>query len=76
MAENDKDALRRVQEYRKYVLLYEALDKQIDDLIMAHGGGTENMPREALINYKNLARRRDEIENEMRTLEQELKLDE
>ena len=41
MAEYDRDAIHQVQQYRKVVLVYEALDKEIDKLIMANGGHTE-----------------------------------
>lgn len=76
MAEEERGALHRVQEYRKIVLLYEALDQQIDELIMAHGGHADKMPSEALVRYRDLARRRDDLQNEMRALELELNLDE
>jgi hypothetical protein len=75
MAENDISALHKVQKYRKLVLVYEALDEEIDKLIMANGGFTENMSSEALQKYRELARKRDDVENEMRTLEQELEID-
>jgi hypothetical protein len=57
------------------VLLYEALDEEIDSLIMANGGGTEHMAEPDLARYRELARKRDEVLNEMRILEQELRLD-
>jgi hypothetical protein len=72
MPEPDKEMLRRVQEYRKLVLIYEALDSQIDALIMAHGGASEKMPEDVRARYKELARKRDDIQNEMRLLEQQL----
>jgi hypothetical protein len=76
MPDDDRDALRRVQEYRKLVLLYEALDKQIDDLIMANGGLAENMSALDLARYRKLARQRDEVQNDMRALEQDLQMGE
>jgi hypothetical protein len=76
MSENERSALHRVQQYRKIVLLYEALDKEIDDLIMAHGGFADKMPPEALERYRGLARRRDDLQNEMRAMEHELNIDE
>jgi len=75
MPDDERDALHRVQEYRKVVLLYEALDKQIDDLIMTYGGFMEKMPPEALVRYRELARRRDDVQNDMRALELELQID-
>ncbi len=75
MGENDSDLLQQVQYYRKVVLMYEALDEQIDALIMAHGGTSDQMPWEDLRRYRDLARQRDELLNEMRTLEQQLLTD-
>ncbi len=75
MGENDSDLLQQVQYYRKVVLMYEALDEEIDALIMAHGGTSDKMPWEDLRRYRDLARQRDELLNEMRTLEQQLLTD-
>lgn len=72
MGDNDSELVQQVQHYRKVVLLYEALDKQIDELIMAHGGASENMLPEDHDRYREMARERDELLNEMRRLEQEL----
>ena len=69
MAEQNDD-LHQVQKYRKLVLLYEALNSQIDALLMQHGGVTENMPPESIAQYRKLARQRDDVQNEMRELEQ------
>lgn len=71
----DNDILQQVQYYRKVVLMYEALDEEIDSLIMAHGGMSEKMPSEDLRRYRELARQRDELLNEMRTIEQKLLAD-
>jgi hypothetical protein len=75
MAENDKNVLHQVQEYRKLVLLYESLDAKIDALIMEHNGAAENMSSEDRAHYRHLAQRRDEVQNQMRQLEQELLVD-
>lgn len=75
MAENDRDILQQVQYYRKVVLMYEALDEEIDALIMAHGGTSDKMPSEDLRRYRDLARQRDELLNEMREIEQKLLAD-
>ena len=72
MGDNDSDVLHQVQTYRKIVLLYEALDEEIDTLLMSHGGTSEKMPSDALAHYRDLARQRDELFNEMRALEQKL----
>lgn len=68
--------LSHVQRYQQIVLQYEALDEQIDALIMEYGGGSENMPPDAYARYRDLARQRDELFNEMRELEQLLDIDE
>lgn len=75
MSPSKPDPLELVQKYQQLVLVYEALDHEIDDLIMVHGGTSDKMPPEALATYRHLARRRDEIQNEMRELEQELHFD-
>jgi len=75
MGENDSDVLQQVQYYRKVVLMYEALDKEIDTLIMAHGGTSDGMSPDDLEHYRDLARQRDELHNEMREIEQKLLAD-
>lgn len=72
MTDDGGKMLHEVQEYRDLVLKYEALDEQVDALIMAHGGGTEHMPAADLEKYRKLARERDEVLNEMRVMEQAL----
>jgi hypothetical protein len=76
MGDHDSDVLRQVQQYRQVVLQYEALDEEIDTLIMAHGGTSEKMPAEDLQRYRALARQRDDLLNEMRAMEQLLLDDE
>ncbi len=68
----ETDDLDQVQAYQKIVLEYEALDEQIDALLAQHHGGTEKMSPEALAQYRDLARRRDEVYNLMKALEQQL----
>jgi hypothetical protein len=71
--DDEKDStLDKVQRYREIVLQYEELDSEIDRLIMASDGKPENMPREDLLRYRNLAHKRDELQNEMRWLESQL----
>ena len=64
--------LARIQNYRKIVLIYEGLNQQIDKLLMANDGGTENMSDEDLHRYQTMAHQRDELYNEMRSLAQQL----
>lgn len=72
MADSDQDVLEQMQIYRQVVELYEALDEEIDALIMRYDGATENMPDEELHHYRQLAERRDDAYNQMRGLEQNL----
>lgn len=76
MSQSQKsDQLKLVQRYRELVGNYESLDKRIDDLIMRHGGGTESMSEADFEAYRELARLRTEVQNEMRILEQQLEID-
>lgn len=72
MADDGRDMREAVETYRRKVLQYEALDEEIDTLIMQYGGQPDKMPPEALERYRTLARQRDEVQNEMRVLEQML----
>jgi len=76
MPDETSNPLALVQKYQELVLVYEALDKEIDALIMAHGGSSEKMPPEDLARYRDLARKRDDIQGEMHELEMELNIDE
>lgn len=69
---NEDDTRAQVERYRLLVLSYEKLDKEIDELIMSYGGGTQKMPPEAVERYRDLARQRTDVYNEMRWLEQQL----
>ncbi len=64
--------LQEVTHYNELVQQYHALDEQIDDLIHAHQGHSENMSDESRETYRQLARERDDIFNQMRTMEQTL----
>ena len=66
----------QVQAYNELVQTYHALDEKIDTLLTGYDGHTENMPDEAIQQYRNLARQRDEVFNSMRAMEQELFSDE
>lgn len=69
---SDNDASRRaVEEYQRVVLAYETLDQEIDTLLNTHRGNHEDMPDEELQRYRALARRRDELYNTMRYMEQQ-----
>jgi len=62
----------RIQEYQQIVRTYEELDHEIDALIMKYKGASKNMPDDVLVEYREMARRRSELRNEMRILEQDL----
>jgi hypothetical protein len=62
----------RLQEYDELVEQYHALDEKIDALLTQYNGYTKNMPPEAIQQYRELARRRDDIFNEMRVMERTL----
>lgn len=64
--------LNQVQAYRQLVLDYEALDEEIDALLAKHDGATENMTSTDFERYRELARRRDIIYNQLKALEQQL----
>lgn len=69
------DLQGQISRYREVVLRYEALDEEIDALIMSHGGSSDKMPPGDLRRYRQLARERDDLFSEMRELEQSLQLD-
>ncbi len=64
--------LDQVQVYRQLVLDYEALDEEIDTLLAQHDGATEKMSSADFEHYRELARRRDVIYNQLKALEQQL----
>lgn len=73
---NDPDDLHAViARYQEIVLLYEALDESIDQLITEYNGMSENMPPEIFEVYRSLAAQRDDAYNEVRELGQLLALD-
>lgn len=71
MSGDGNDARSRVDLYRQIVLQYEQINTEIAALF-ARGGGSENMTHDDRMRYKKLSRRRDELQNEMRMLEQQL----
>ncbi len=75
MSDDNQNPLTLIQEYQRLVLNYEALDKQIDNLIMANDGSMENMSEEEIAQYRQWAQERSEVLNDMRILEQQLNID-
>lgn len=76
MADEGSDLRQQVEDYRRIVLQYEALDEEIDALLASHGGDAEAMSMEELERYRALARQRDDLFNDIRMLEQTLLHDE
>ncbi len=74
MTDQEAGGLLLIRRYRQLVEAYEALDTEIDDLIMASRGSTDNMSVTSLKQYRELARQRTDLLNDMRLLEQELDL--
>ena len=68
----DDDTRGKVEYYRQCVLNYERLNDEIQKLIEAHNGSSENMSPEDVQHYRDLARQRDELMSEIRWLEQQL----
>ncbi len=69
---SDSDESRRaVEEYQRVALAYETLHQEIDTLLNIHRGSHEDMPAEELQRYRELARRRDDLYNTMRYMEQQ-----
>lgn len=71
MTENS-DALTQVQRFRDLQLQFEDLTRQIHALLRANKGGTEGMSSADLSRYRELARERDSVDNELRFLQQQL----
>ncbi|MBO9310103.1 MAG: hypothetical protein J7551_10010 [Chloroflexi bacterium] len=59
------DELAQVRAYHESVLHYEALDKQIDELLQSAGGRSEGLSDEAYVRYRELAALRDLAYNRM-----------
>jgi len=62
------DELAQVRAYQEAVLQYEALDKQVDQLLQSAGGRTEGLSDEAYVRYRELAALRDLAYNRMMRL--------
>lgn len=71
MGSNNED-LRQVQKYRTIVLIYEGLQSEINALLKANGGSSQNMSEKDREHYRELAHKRDEVMNEMRWFEHQL----
>ena len=74
MSEDKSDQLALVQRYQILVEAYEALDRRIDELVSASRVPRAEMSAADLRQYRELARQRAELLNDMRLLEQQLDL--
>lgn len=72
MSDQPGDSFDKVRQYRELVLQYEKIDEEIDTLIMAVDGVPDKLSSTNRERYRALANRRDELQNEMRWLEQQL----
>jgi len=71
-ANEHDDLLDQVKIYQRKVLEYEAINDDINALIMANSGRSEDMSDDDLKRYRELAHKRDEMLHEIRWLEQQL----
>ena len=69
MGQEERDSRQQVEEYRQLVLRYEALDEEIDSYLNAQGGKLDEMTEADLDHYRQMARQRDDLLNDMRALE-------
>lgn len=69
--DNGNDTHSRVDLYRQIVLEYERINAEIA-ILFARGGGSDKMTDADRDRYRELSHRRDELQNEMRMLEQQL----
>lgn len=69
MSQEERDARQQVEEYRQLVLRYEALDEEIDSFLTAQGGKLDEMTADDRAHYRQMARQRDDLFNDMRALE-------
>lgn len=74
MPEDKSGQLALVKQYRLLVEAYEALDSRIDELVNANRASRDEMSAADLRQYRELARKRSELLNDMRLLEQQLNL--
>lgn len=72
MANQSTNAIMQTQEYQRAVLDYEALERQVTDLLAANGGVTRNLSDESYALYRELAARRDIAYSRVKTLERDL----
>jgi hypothetical protein len=67
-----QDAAAQAQAYNASVIAYESLDREIDQLLAAHGGASKNLSDTEFAHYRELVELRDLAYNKMKTLAQGL----
>ncbi len=72
MSNIPQDSAAQAQEYDEAVRAYENLDSQVDALLSARGGITQNLSDEDYTHYRELADLRDLAYNRVKTLERSL----
>lgn len=72
MSDPNDDMKAKVEAVRRLRIAYEAVDEEIDALLDAHGGEKTKLPEPEHDTYRQLARQRDELLNEIQILEQQL----
>jgi predicted nuclease with TOPRIM domain len=75
MSDLSDDLRDQLARYQALVLDYEALDERIDELLDAYGGNVDQMSGKDKQTYRELHRRRDELQNDMRMMEHSLNID-
>lgn len=67
------DIIQKINTYRDLVVQYEALDEAIDTLLDSHSS-EDSLTAEEMRRYRELARQRDDVQNAMRVLEEQLQM--
>jgi hypothetical protein len=60
---------QHAKSYQDLSQTYEELSKSIQELLRQAGGHTKDLPPQALQHYRRLAAQRDEVYEQMKTLE-------
>ena len=69
MTNDTQNPAAKVHEYEQSVIAYEKLNTEIAQFLSARGGHSENLSDDEFIHYRELADRRDNAYNLMKTLE-------
>jgi hypothetical protein len=72
MTEPSSEVRAAIVYYQQVVHSYEALDERIDALLASYGGNVDQMSDTDKQHYREMARQRDELQNELRILEHDL----